>query len=189
MGYGTKFTLKKELDKEFKSLGYMDLKQSDIDAMEVLLVAQCMCEDNYKSDHYLEAEKRIATTLGMYVTYLEERWKSNLKDRLDADGYVRFCGWEHSREGRDIAWSTTDDIVGFYLRELFLLAIIKTQDPLEDDSNYHIKQQKIFDLLADLPWNVNDMWDQKFINRYRDNEDAEEQGDDTPKKEPGEKSE
>ena len=77
-------------------------------------------------------------------------------------------------------WNTTDGIVDFYLRELFLLAIIKTQDPLEEGSNYYIKRQKIFDILADLPWNVDDMWTQKFIDRYRDSDDAEEKGDDTP---------
>ena len=182
MGYGTKFKLKGDLDKEFKSSGYLNHSQSEIDAMEILLIAQCMCEDNYKCDHYLETEKRIETTLRMYVTYLEEKWKSDLKDRLAEDGSIRFCGWEHSRGGRNISWNSSDDIVSFYLRELFLIAIIKTQNPLDEDSNYHIKQQKIFDLLADLPWNVNDMWDQKFIDRYRDSDDAEEEGDDTPKK-------
>ena len=183
MGYGTKFKLKGELDREFKSSGYMNLKQSEIDAMETLLVAQCMCEDNYKCDHYLEAEKRIENTLRVYVSYLEEKWKRDFEDSLSEDKVVYLCGWEYSRGRHEVAWSSADDIVSFYLRELFLLAIIKTQDPLEKDSNYYIKRQKIFDMLADLPWNVNDMWVHKFIDRYRDSDDAEEDGDDTPRNE------
>lgn len=183
MGYGTKFKLKGELDREFKSSGYMNLKQSEIDAMETLLVAQCMCEDNCKCDHYLEAEKRIENALRIYVAYLEEKWKRDFEDSLSEDKVVYLCGWEYSRGRHEVAWSSADDIVSFYLRELFLLAIIKTQDPLEKDSNYYIKRQKIFDMLADLPWNVNDMWVHKFIDRYRDSDDAEEDGDDTPRNE------
>ena len=183
MGYGTKFKLKGDLDREFKSSRYMNLKQSEIDAMETLLVAQCMCEDNYKCDHYLEAEKRIENTLRVYVSYLEEKWKRDFEDSLSEDKVVYLCGWEYSRGRHEVAWSSADDIVSFYLRELFLLAIIKTQDPLEKDSNYYIKRQKIFDMLADLPWNVNDMWVHKFIDRYRDSDDAEEDGDDTPRNE------
>ena len=182
MGYGTKFTLKGDLDDKFKSSNYIPLRKGEIEATKTLLVAHCMCVDNSKSEHYLEAELRIEKSLRTYVDYLEEDWKENLERRIKEDGCVHFCGWEHSRGREESAWSDIEDIIGFYFQELFLLAIIRTKSPFEKDTDYYTKQEKILDILTDLPWNVYDMWDQKFIDRYRDSEDAEEKGDDTPEK-------
>ena len=174
MGYETTFTLKKELDPEFKpSFNY---KEGEREKERSVLIATCMLRGFEEAEGYFGLRKsydNIRIALGSYVNTLEDEWKQGLSERINEKNEINFCGWEFSKD--DSAFGDEEDsYLDYTTDELFSLAIIKVDSPWDKDTAYHAKRQDIIEVvdgIEDLVWSHMD-W--KFIKRYRNSEDATE---------------
>lgn len=174
MGYETTFTLKKELDSEFKpSFNY---KEGEKEKERSVLIATCMLRGFEEADGYFGLRKsydNISMAIRSYAVTIENEWKNNLSERINEKNEINFCGWEYSKD--DSAFGDEEDsYLDYVIDELFSLAIIKVDGPWDKDTAYHAKRQDIIEVvdgIEDLVWSHMD-W--KFIKRYRNSDDATE---------------
>lgn len=177
MSYQTTFRLKKELDSQFKSW-MKSVSQSELTKYKVILEGTCMLpvkEDNSVYSTYLhKCYDLVHSAISMYVKYLSESWKIGLTHRIDENNEIFFCGWQYSNN--DVSpWESEDAIIDFYTEELFLYTIQATKGAFDyENTDYQDKLQKVADVVNSIEESVYDMWNQKFVERYRDSEDADE---------------
>lgn len=179
MGYETTFRLKGGLDDQFKT--WMNkVSQSDLTKYKVVLEGICMLpvnrDERDRSFTYLDTlYGDIRMGVAMYVKYIVEKWKVSLKARINDKNEIWFCGWEFSDSARDSLWDDEDDLTDFYTEQLFLDVIQPTQGAFEyKNEDYHIKLQQVSDTIKGIEDSVYDMMNHKFVERYRDSEDAYE---------------
>lgn len=179
MGYETTFRLKGELDTQFKT--WMDkVSQSDLTKYKVVLEGICMLpvsrNEKDRGFFYLyNLYSDIRTAVQMYVKYVSEKWKEDLKDRIDDKNEIWFCGWEFSDSTGNSPWEDEDDLTDFFTEQLFLYVIQPTKGAFEhENDDYDEKLQKVSDTINDIEDSVFGMMNHKFIDRYRDSEDAYE---------------
>ena len=185
MGYETHFRLKGELDKQFTSW-MKEVKKEDINRQKNVLLATCMLTRLSKVDNF-ELNKvynSISTAFRMYLNYLVEDWKINLQKRLDyEDEYdkkneVYFCGWNHSEGHDDPTWEDEDDMINYFVPNIFLLAVESAASPFDnDDDTYYRKLEKISEYVNDLDDCVCDMMDSQFISFYRNHTELADESD------------
>ena len=179
MGYQTTFRLKGELDNQFKTW-MKSVTKSELTKYKVVLEGICMLPiektDNMRGHTYMyKLYDDINTAVTMYVNYIVESWKIDLKNRIDENNEIWFCGWEFSDSGNDSPWENKEDLVDFFTEQLFLYVIQPTSGAFDyKNDDYYDKLQKVFDNINDIDDSVYDMMNHKFVNRYRDSEDAYE---------------
>lgn len=181
MGYETTFKLKSELDSQF--IGWMtEVKQSNNDEYKNVLIALCMRaldEPDMTALHKIYRE--IEFSLRSLVNLYSQEWKYYLKNRLEKEGEIWFCGWDKARHGNSNVWEDEDSIINFFMKELFIKAVQPCKSAFENDTNFWNKYDQIRESLEELEDCVTDMWDHKFIDFYREHPElATEDGDDTP---------
>lgn len=171
MGYEASFKIKEALDDRFKPI-FREIKKDDIAKHRVILVATCMLEK--KSDNSFDLHKiyeDIAIATRLYITYLTEDWKHDLKKSLEKDNEVTVCGWEYSDTGRthlDIN-ELTNDII----ERLFYISIDKSISILEDSEKYYNKLNLIKSELDELPDLIYDILMYDLYCTYKDKENSE----------------
>lgn len=179
MGYQTTFRLKGELDDQFKTW-MKSVTKSELTKYKVVLEGICMLpvekNDNMRGHTYMyKLYGDINTAVSMYVEYIIESWKIWIKDRINENNEIYFCGWEYSNSGNNSPWESKEDLVDFFTEQLFLYVIQPTQGAFEyKNDDYYDKLQKVSDSINEIEDSVYGMMNHKFVNRYRDSEDAYE---------------
>lgn len=178
MGYQTNFRLKGELDDKFKSFYSKEISKKEIQRYKSALVAVCMDElPKDKRSNFFELTRVfdiLYTSVQACVNIYIETWKQNLKDRFE-DNEIHFCGWEFS-DGRDISiWDNEEDLICFYVNDLFEVLISPSSSRFDKDNDtYYTKLQQVSDQVDSLEESVWSLMNQEFINFYRDNDKADE---------------
>lgn len=179
MSYNTTFRLKGELDSQFKTW-MKSVTKSELNKYRVVLEGICILpvekSENQRGHTYMyKLYSDIYTAVSMYVKYLIENWKIGLKSRIDEKNEILFCGWRFSDSGSGSPWDNEEDLTDFFTEQLFLYVIQPTKGAFDyENSDYDEKLQKVSDTINDIEDSVYEMMDKKFIERYRDSDDAYE---------------
>jgi len=179
MGYSTTFRLKGELDDQFKTW-MRNVTKSELTKYKVVLEGICMLpvekDENMRGHTYMyKLYGDINTAVSMYVKYIIESWKADLKNRIDENNEIDFCGWEYCDSRNDSPWENDDDLTDFFTEQLFLYVIQPTQGAFEyKNDDYYDKLQKVSDSINEIEDSVYSMMNHKFVERYRNSEDADE---------------
>lgn len=180
MGYQTTFRLKKELDDEFVS--WMNkVSKEDLAKAKTILGATCMTAiDEYsdKKNHIIDKYKiwdTISSALNQYIFLLREDWKIALKSRFNENKEIYFCGWEYSDGHNGSAFETLDDYTAFLMEQIYPIAISRTKGRFDkDNEDFYEKEHQIYEYINEIEDEVWSVMNHIFIERYRDNEDADE---------------
>lgn len=181
MGYSTTFRLKGELDNQFKPIRQQKsytLFSSTPEEYECVLVAIVMKSgiENSKIDvsEIHNIYKNIKMELSSYITYLIDDWKYNTEKILKADNNeITFYGWNYSDTDNNFTWESREDIINFFTRSLFEIAIEPVPSRFEsDDSSYSDKIERAYETVSELQDTVTSFMTTEFIKRYRDSDDA-----------------
>lgn len=177
MGYSTTFRLKKELDSEFIPW-VKEVKKSELDKYKAVLLAVCELQykedlkDRYSFSLYTLYDK-VYFAVSNYVKLISSAWKIELQAKLNENKEIDFYGWEYSKD--DSIWENEEDLISFFTKDLFLDIIKPTSGAFDrDNADYDNKIQQIWDQVNEIEDSVWIMLNHKFIRRYRDNEDADE---------------
>ena len=184
MGYDTTFKLKGELDPIFDTV-YKSVPEdrlcTSIVEQRVVLLAHCLYEDNLARKDLMVLYRTIALECSVYVHYLIEKWKYDLNKNLKEIGEVHFRGWEYCRSNMCEDGVVEQDVVNRVTEDLFLIAILKSNNPLmSGDSTYYEKKRLLLERIDEVEYFIENAWNKKFIEFYRDSDKAVEEGDDTP---------
>ena len=185
MGYETHFRLKGELDNRFKSW-MKEVKKEEIERQKNVLLATCMLTKLDKGDSFelSKAYETISMAFRMYLNYLVESWKISLQQRLDYEdeydkkGEVYFCGWNHAEGNGGPTWESEEDIINYFVPNIFLLAVEPCASPFDrENDTYHEKLEQISEYVDDIECSVIDMMDGQFISFYRNSPDLADESD------------
>lgn len=180
MGYDCEFKLKGELDKEFVSYWREEPSEHDEHKYKEILVATCLAPLNGEADDAIVLNKRydkITFAVRMVILHIVEMWKYNMVQTLkDNDNTVNFCGWDMSR-GYDFD-KTLEQLISDTIESLFELSIIDAGKYFDESNDYFEKKREIKTTINYLDEEVWDVMNHKFLDRYRDSDDAIERSDD-----------
>jgi len=185
MGYSTTIRLKGKLADQF-----MPCRRGgspfDKEMLKTVFLSLCMRESNFENTNQwtlIQLYKELYNSLKDYASYIEEEWKVRTKQSLDDnDNCIDFHGWEYSdSRSMENPWESTDDIVSFYIDNIFKYVTIRHDSPFGEvagsrakSENFYNKYDQINEELNDIELSINSMLDHQFIDYYRDSEFADE---------------
>lgn len=187
MGYETHFRLKGELDEQFKPFVKKPFPKAELAKNKKTLWAAIMLSPKKFFD-----EKEFPDTMNIskiyslidflvrgYIMMLSQNWKYGLEKELKENGKETFfCGWQYSdSRGSNSSWDDEDDLCQFFTGSLFdsivYYACHQYGNGKEDEENIDY-DTNIRETIDELDDSVSEFWNHKFIERYRDNADADE---------------
>lgn len=180
MSYKTTFRLKKEIDGDFVSW-MAEINPEDLAKAKTIFGSTCMTaidENSDKKNHIIDKYKiwdSISSAMKQYIFLLREDWKVNLKSKINENNEVSFCGWNYSDGHGGSTFENLDAYSAFLMEQIYPIAISSTKGRFEkDNEDFYEKEHQIYEYINEMEDEVWEIMDQEFIERYRDNEDADE---------------
>lgn len=146
MGYDATYKIVGELDDKFKPI-FKKVTKQELNKYKNLVIGTCMLVKNLEVVSLSKLYDNITAYTRMYIEYIINNWKVDLKESLKDSNEIHVCGWDFSKSGPSYYPEDIEDVMNNTVENIFYIAINYTSDILDDSEKYYAKLNLIRDEL------------------------------------------